>query len=82
MVVIRLARGGATHRPKYRITVADSRRWAGGKFIEVVGHFNPFPQGQDKELVMDLEKVNAWIAKGAQPSQRVKSLIKKAQTAN
>lgn len=77
MVVIRLARFGKKHSPRYRVTVADSRRWLGGKFIEVIGHYNPFPSGQEKEFSVDMEKVNAWIAKGAQPSDRVKSLIRK-----
>lgn len=79
MVVIRLARFGSVHRPKYRITVADQRRALGGKFIEVIGHYNPFPQGQDKGIICDLEKYNAWLQKGAQPTGRVKSLVKKLQ---
>lgn len=79
MVVIRLARFGSTHRPKYRITVADRRRPLTGKFIEVIGHYNPFPKGQDKGLVCDLEKYNAWVKNGAQPTGRVKSLVKKLQ---
>lgn len=79
MVVIRLARFGTKHNPLYRVTVADSRSSLGGKFIEVVGSYNPFPSGQAKELVLDMEKVNSWIEKGAQPTPRVKSLIKKAQ---
>jgi small subunit ribosomal protein S16 len=77
MVVIRLARFGTTHSPKYRITVADSRRPLTGKFIEVLGHYNPFPRGKDQGLVCDMEKYNAWVQKGAQPSGRVKSLVKK-----
>jgi small subunit ribosomal protein S16 len=81
MVVIRLARFGKKHSPKYRITVADSRRWLGGKFIEVLGSYNPTPQGDEKEFICDMEKVNSWIAKGAQPSDRVKSLIRKNQSA-
>ena len=78
MVVIRLARFGATHRPKYRITVADQRRHATGKYIEVIGSYNPRPEGKDKELVLDMEKAQDWIKKGAQPTRRVKSLLKKA----
>ena len=80
MVVIRLARVGAKHSPKYRVTVADSRRWLGGKFIEIIGHYNPNPSGSEKGLEIDMEKANAWIQKGAQPSDRVKSLLKKVQT--
>ncbi len=79
MVVIRLARVGSKHNPMYRVTVADSKNSLGGKFIEVIGSFNPSPSGQAKELQLDLDKVNSWIAKGAQPTLRVKSLIKKAQ---
>ncbi len=78
MVVIRLARFGKKHSPKYRVTVADQRRWLGGKSIEVVGHYNPAPKGTEVGWVVDMEKINAWIAKGAQPSDRVKSLIRKA----
>lgn len=80
MVVIRLNRGGSKKRPKYRITVADSRRWLGGKFLEVIGHYNPNPRGEEKKLVLDLEKANEWIKKGAQPTERVKSLIRTATT--
>lgn len=79
MVVIRLARRGAKHQPKYRITVADSRRSATGKYIEVLGTYNPCPSGQEKKIDMDLEKANQWIQKGAQPSERVKKLMKMAQ---
>lgn len=79
MVVIRLARVGSKHNPMYRVTVADSRSSLGGKFIEVIGSYNPAPSGQAKELQLDMDKVNSWIQKGAQPTLRVKSLIKKAQ---
>lgn len=79
MVVIRLARFGKKHSPRYRVTVADHRRWLNGKFIEVIGHYNPTPQGKEKEFDVDMEKVQAWIAKGAQPSDRMKSLLRKAQ---
>lgn len=81
MVVIRLNRVGSKKRPKYRITVADSRNWLGGKFIEVIGNYNPFPKGTEKSITIDMEKANDWIKKGAQPTLRVKSLMKKAQNA-
>jgi len=80
MVTIRLARFGAKKAPKYRVTVADSRRWRNGRFIEILGHYNPNPRGQEQELLLDLEKVESWVKKGAQPSDRVKTLIKKAQS--
>ncbi|NQZ00155.1 MAG: 30S ribosomal protein S16 [Bdellovibrionales bacterium] len=76
MVRIRLARFGQKHDPRYRITVADQRRAAKKKFIEVIGHFNPSAQGKAVKLNVDMDKVNAWIAKGAQPTKRVKSLLK------
>ena len=79
MVVIRLARFGSTHRPKYRITVADQRRAATGKYIEILGNYNPAPSGNDKKLILDMDKTKAWIQKGAQPTDRVKSLIKMAE---
>lgn len=79
MVVIRLARLGAKKRPKYRVTVADSRYFRNGRFIEILGHYNPNPRGQEKEITLDLQKVKEWVGKGAQPSDRVKSIIKKAE---
>ncbi len=79
MVVIRLARLGAKKRPKYRVTVADSRYFRNGRFIEVIGHYNPNPRGQEQEVTLDLEKVRDWVSKGAQPTDRVKTLIKKAE---
>ncbi|MCB0411145.1 MAG: 30S ribosomal protein S16 [Bdellovibrionales bacterium] len=79
MVVIRLARFGSKHRPKYRVTVADSRKYVTGKFIEVIGYFNPSPRGKEQRLEIDMVKANDWISKGAQPSERVKSLLRSAQ---
>lgn len=81
MVVIRLARVGSKHEPRYRVTVADSRRYATGKFLEVVGTYNPLASGQQKKVILDLDKVNSWIKKGAQPTDRVKHVIKLAQQA-
>ncbi len=79
MVVIRLARFGTKHQPKYRITVADSRRYATSKYLEIIGLYNPTPQGQDKKLVLDLPKAKEWMSKGAQPTDRVKTLLKMAE---
>jgi len=78
-VVIRLARMGSKHDPKYRITVADSRRYVTGKFLEVLGTYIPTPKGADKKVVLDLAKTEEWIKKGAQPSDRVKHVMKLAQ---
>lgn len=79
MVVIRLARGGAKKRPFYHIVVADKRAPLGGRYIERIGYFNPIAQGDAKGLEIDLTRVEHWVGKGAQPSDRVQSLIKKAQ---
>ena len=76
MVVIRLARTGKKHDPKYRITVADSRRYATGKFLEVIGTYIPTPRGQDKRVILDMDKYSSWVKKGAQPSLRVKHVVK------
>jgi small subunit ribosomal protein S16 len=81
-VVIRLSRVGATHQSKYRITVADSRRAVkNGRYLEVIGHYNPKASGQEKPLHIDLEKASGWIRKGAQPTDRVAHLIKLASAA-
>ena len=75
-VVIRLARFGAVHTPKYRVQVADSRFFRNGRFIETVGHYNPNPAGKEVGLKLDMPKIEEWIKKGAQPSDRVAKLIK------
>lgn len=76
MVTIRLARGGAKKRPFFGIMVADQRRSPRGRFIERVGFFNPRAVGGEERLRIDTERVDYWISKGAQPSDRVASLIK------
>lgn len=81
MVVIRLSRVGSVNKPKYRVTVADSRKPTCGKFIEVVGTYNPNPRGQEKEVDVNLEKIQQWISKGAQPTDRVKKIMKLAGAA-
>lgn len=77
MVVIRLARFGTKHVPQYRVTVADQKYAAKKRFIEVVGTFNPRPAGKPADVKLDMERINAWIKKGAQPSERVRSIIRK-----
>lgn len=78
-VVIRLARTGAKHAPKFRITVADSRRYVTGKFLEVLGVYIPTPKGKDVKVKMNLTKYNEWVSKGALPTDRVKHIVKLAQ---
>ena len=71
-VRIRLSRGGAKKRPFYRIVVADSRRARDGKFIDLVGTYNPMlPKDSSERVKIDLDKTKEWISKGAQPSDRV-----------
>jgi small subunit ribosomal protein S16 len=71
-LVIRLARAGTKKRPVYHIVLADSRAPRDGRFIERLGYFNPLlPKEKTERLKLDLEKVQAWMKKGAQPSDRV-----------
>ncbi len=76
---IRLARAGTKKRPFYHIVVADSRMPRDGRFIERIGHFNPLlPKDKTERLKFDLEKAKAWIAKGAQPTDRVLRFLDEA----
>ncbi|MDG6897785.1 30S ribosomal protein S16 [Actinobacillus delphinicola] len=81
MVTIRLSRGGAKKRPFYQIVVADSRCPRDGRFIERVGFFNPLAQGKAERLRVNLERVDAWMEKGATLSDRVANLVKEARKA-
>jgi len=76
---IRLARGGSTHRPYYNVVVADSRSARDGRFIEKIGAYNPLLGKEDeKRFSVDVEKAKAWLAKGAQPTDRVARYLAKA----
>lgn len=79
MVVIRLARSGTKHAPKYRVQVADQKYSATKRFIEIVGHYDPSIVDKNKSFKLDLDRVNYWISKGAQPTETVRSLIKRAK---
>jgi small subunit ribosomal protein S16 len=73
---IRLSRGGAKKRPFYRIVVADARMPRDGRFVEKIGTFDPLKAKDDaNRLVLDQEKAKAWLAKGAQPTDRVLRLL-------
>lgn len=72
-VSIRLRREGSSKRPRYRVVVADSRSPRDGRFIEVIGHYNPVTQPPTVKI--DRDRASAWISKGAQPSNTVKKLI-------
>ena len=73
-VKIRLARHGAKKRPYYRIVVADSRARRAGRFIEEVGRYNPLTE--PATVTLDWDKVNKWVADGAQPTDTVARLMK------
>lgn len=79
MVAIRLNRQGSKDRPFYKIVVVDSRARRDGAFIDQVGTYNPMAEGENYTL--DLEKVEKWLSNGAQPSETVASMIKKARAA-
>jgi small subunit ribosomal protein S16 len=68
---IRLARGGAKKRPFYRIVVADARSPRDGRFIDRLGTYDPMLPKDGQRVVLDAEKAKAWLAKGAQPTDRV-----------
>ncbi len=78
MVTIRLARAGSKKRPFYHVQVTDSRKPRDGRFIERLGFFNPVARGQEERLRVDTERAQQWIEQGAQPSDRVSSLLKEA----
>ena len=85
MVSIRLSRAGAKKRPYYHLVVTDSRNKRDGRYIERIGFFNPVGKESQENLRVDLERVDYWIGQGAQPSDRVKSLLtahRKASAAN
>ncbi len=74
-VSIRLRREGAKNRPYYKVVVADSRSPRDGKFIEIIGTYDP--KKTDHNSTLKLDRIDHWISKGAQPSDTVRSLIKK-----
>lgn len=77
MVKIRLRRMGAKKAPYYRIVVADSRSPRDGRFIEEIGTYDPL--SENEKLEVDLERAKYWIANGAQPTDTVRGLLKKAE---
>lgn len=75
-VHIRLRRTGTTRKPAYRVVVADSRAARDGRFIEIIGHYNPLTD--PPTIKIETEKASAWIKKGAQPSNTVRILLARA----
>ncbi len=78
-VSIRLRREGAKNRPYYKVVVADKRSPRDGKFLEMIGSYDPKKPGNNS--ILDLDRAEFWIARGAQPSDTVRSLIKKTRKA-
>lgn len=78
MVVIRLSRRGSKKRPFYHIVVADSKRAVQGKFLEKIGYYDPLVSGY-QSLELELDRLDYWVGVGAQASDAVKSLTKKAK---
>ena len=76
MVTIRMSRTGSKKKPFYHIVVTDSRNKRDGRSIERLGFFNPGAIGQEVPLKLDVERINYWLSKGAQTSERVAKLLK------
>jgi small subunit ribosomal protein S16 len=72
---IRLARTGAKKKPSYRVVVIDRERARDGRFVEILGHYNP--RRNPPELVLNQERTSYWLGRGAQPSETVQSFLKK-----
>jgi len=81
MVRIRLQRHGSTHNPNYRLVACEQTVRRDGRFIEVLGTYNPVAKGQSKPLELNLDRVDYWLGVGAQPSDTARSLIKRARKA-
>lgn len=82
MVTIRLTRRGTTNTPFYHVVVTDSRKRQGGKSLEQVGFYNPKAVKNETGLKLDLGRIEYWVSKGAQQSERVKQLVSSYRKAN
>jgi small subunit ribosomal protein S16 len=79
---IRLARGGSKKRPYYTVVVADARAPRDGRFLEKLGSWNPMlPKDSEKRVELNIERIQEWIAKGAQPTDRVLRFLAEAGVA-
>jgi small subunit ribosomal protein S16 len=81
MLRIRLQRFGTKNEPTYRLVVAEQSIRRDGRFVEVLGHYNPAARGKATPLVINVERVDHWVKLGAQPSDTAKSLVKRARAA-
>lgn len=75
---IRLARGGSKKRPYYQIVIADARSPRDGRFLEKVGSWNPLLADDEKRVQLDADRIKEWLAKGAQPTDRVARFLDQA----
>lgn len=78
---IRLQRGGSNHKPHYRMVVAESTKPRDGRFVEVLGTYDPRHSGGASQIALKLDRVDYWVGVGAQPSDTCRALIKKARKA-
>jgi small subunit ribosomal protein S16 len=78
-VKIRMQRGGATHRPYYRVVVTDVRSPRDGRFVEKVGIYDPKNKDEGKQVKLDMARIDYWLGVGAQPSDTVRSLIRRTR---
>ena len=76
MLRIRLARTGAKKQPSYRVVVIEREKARDGRFVEILGHYNP--RKNPPEVVLKRERVDYWVSRGARPSETVRSFLKKA----
>ena len=81
MLRIRLQRFGTKNEPSFRMVVAESTTRRDGRFVELLGHYNPRARGKATEFTLDAAKYDAWVKKGAQPSDTAKALIKRVKAA-
>jgi small subunit ribosomal protein S16 len=79
MLSIRLRRTGSSKKPYYRVVVAESTNWRDGRFVEILGHYDP--RRNPAVVNIDSDRANYWISKGAQPSETVQSLLKRSTAA-
>ena len=79
MLRIRLQRFGTKNEPTYRLVVAEQAIRRDGRFVEVLGNYNPRARGKTPGLVINVERVDHWVKLGAQPSDTAKSLVKRAR---
>lgn len=76
---IRLQRHGSAHAPVYRLVVAESTARRDGRFVELLGHYNPRARGKDFQHKLNLERIDYWLGVGAKPTDTAKNLVRKAR---